>query len=158
MNSATMLPDPYRVKAGETLSTIAKRSGQTIGALMKYNGIKNPNYLEVGQTLFLSQSSAFGVSTLFLDALRHPIANLKYQLRFDGQVIDGTTDATGMALRQITKDATSHLQVWVSNAEQQWQQIASVASGYGHRLLTLVSNSIVIKGKTELHPHGAPQE
>ena len=41
----------YVVNAGDTLATIAGRFGTTVNALMKSNGIYNPNYIYVGQRL-----------------------------------------------------------------------------------------------------------
>lgn len=148
--------DPYSVRAGDTLSGIARRCGKSVTELQRYNRILNPNQLDVGQTLYLSERSAFGVSALFLDALRHPIQNLPFQLRFDGRTVSGKTGANGQAPRQITRDAKSQLEVWVRNTEGAWQQVAQTASGYGHKLLTLVSGAIVVPGKTEAHPQAAP--
>jgi LysM repeat protein len=42
---------PYRVVAGDTLTTIAKRYNVTVEQLMKWNGIKDPNFVAVGQEL-----------------------------------------------------------------------------------------------------------
>jgi len=44
----------YRVKAGDTLSEIAKWNGTTVHRLMHLNGLHNPNYIYVGQWLRLS--------------------------------------------------------------------------------------------------------
>lgn len=41
----------YRVKAGDTLSGIAKRFGTTYQAIARKNGIANPNRIRVGQVL-----------------------------------------------------------------------------------------------------------
>ena len=41
----------YRVVAGDTLTTIAKRYNVTVEQLMKWNGIKDPNFVAVGQEL-----------------------------------------------------------------------------------------------------------
>ena len=41
----------YRVKSGDTLSSIARRHGTTAQRLMKSNGITNPNKLRIGQVL-----------------------------------------------------------------------------------------------------------
>jgi LysM repeat protein len=150
------ISDPYVVKAGDTLSAIAKRSGRNVGDLKRFNQLSNPNRLDVGQTLYLSEQTAFGITTLFLDALRYPIENLRYQLRFDGKTVQGITDATGKTLRQITNDAKSTIEVWICNLEGQWQQVGQTVSGYGHKLLTAVSPYLVVPGTTERHPSGAP--
>ena len=42
---------PYRVQAGDSLATIAKKYNVTVEQLMMWNGIKDPNYLSVGQQL-----------------------------------------------------------------------------------------------------------
>lgn len=154
--SATPISDPYRVQAGDTLGTIARRCSRSVTDLVKLNGLASPDRIEVGQTLYLSERSAYGVSVLFLDALRHPIQNLQYRLCYDGGTMHGKTAETGLAPRQVTRNAQSSVEVWICNAEQQWQQVAQTVSGVGHKLITLVSGALVIKAKTELHPAGAP--
>ncbi len=44
----------YKVKAGDTLSEIAKWHGTSVRYLMRINGLSNPNYIYVGQWLRLS--------------------------------------------------------------------------------------------------------
>ncbi len=44
-------PSPYTVVRGDTLSKIAKKYGYTVDELAKYNGIKNPNLILVGQVI-----------------------------------------------------------------------------------------------------------
>ncbi|MBI5333696.1 MAG: DUF3380 domain-containing protein [Burkholderiales bacterium] len=154
--AAQALPDPYVVRKGDTLSGIARRTGRSLADIRRWNGIKDPNKLAVGQTLYLSEQSAFGVSALFLDALRQPIANLPFMLKFDGQTVSGRTGATGMTARQVTRSAESQVEVWVQNVEGLWQQISRTASDYGHKLLTLVSGAVVVPGRTEPLPAGAP--
>ena len=41
----------YRVRSGETLSEIAERHGIGLSALLKFNGIGNPDLVYVGQLL-----------------------------------------------------------------------------------------------------------
>ena len=48
----------YKVKSGDTLSSIARKNGTTSSQLMKDNGISNPNLLKVGQVLKVKGSSA----------------------------------------------------------------------------------------------------
>lgn len=150
------IADPYRVKPGDTLGRIAARSGKSVQDLQRLNGIKDPNRLEVGRTLYLSETTSFGVSVSFLDALRQPIANLPFRLAFDGKLVEGKTTASGLIPKQVTQSAKTQVDVWVQNAQAEWQRVSSAASGYGHKLVTLVSDALVVKAQTELHPKDAP--
>lgn len=47
----------YTVKKGDTLSAIAKEHGVSVANLRKWNNIKNPNEIKVGQVLKLTGSS-----------------------------------------------------------------------------------------------------
>ncbi|WP_052310996.1 LysM peptidoglycan-binding domain-containing protein [Rubrivivax gelatinosus] len=105
------LPDPYAVRHGDTLWSLARRAGCSVADLQRWNKIADANRLQAGQTLYLSDQSAFGFSVLFLDALRAPIANLAYRLRFDTRTLNGTTGADGMTSRQVSKDANSTIAV-----------------------------------------------
>lgn len=41
----------YKVKSGDTLSSIAKRNGVTTAQIIKWNNLKNPDKLRIGQSL-----------------------------------------------------------------------------------------------------------
>jgi LysM repeat protein len=43
----------YKVKAGDTLSQIAKKNGTTVRAIMKASGIENANKIKVGQQIVI---------------------------------------------------------------------------------------------------------
>ncbi|MFW9616217.1 N-acetylmuramidase domain-containing protein [Aquabacterium sp.] len=150
------IQDPYRVKKGDTLGKIARLSGRSVAELCQLNKLSNPHRLETGQTLYLSQETAFGVSVLFLDALRHPIENLKFKIKFDGQIAVGQTGCNGSGGRVITQSAKSVVEVLVQDLTGQWRQVCQTASDHGHKLITLVSGSLVFKGQTQPHPHEAP--
>jgi LysM repeat protein len=152
------IQDPYLVRRGDTLGMIAKRCGKSVQELRTLNKICNPNQLEVGQTLYLSKEVAFGVSVLFLDALRHPIENLRYKIKFDGQTNAGQTQANGSATRVMTKDAKSRVEVLVQNLQGDWVNVCQTVSGYGHKLITLVSGALVFNGLTQPHPKDAPSK
>ena len=52
----TPVPGPgttYVVKWGDTLYSIARRFGVTVNAIVAANGLTNPNYIRVGQTLII---------------------------------------------------------------------------------------------------------
>ncbi|HJV51156.1 MAG TPA: N-acetylmuramidase domain-containing protein [Noviherbaspirillum sp.] len=151
------IADPYLVQPGDTLSAIAKRAGKTVVDLQRLNGLANPDRLQPDQTLYLSEASAYGVSVLFLDALRHPIENLPYKLIADRKTMQGKTDATGTIPRHTTRDARSGIELLVQDAQGQWQSLVKTASGYGYKLITLVSGALVFPGQTEPHPKNAPR-
>ena len=44
---------PYVVQAGDTLSAIAKKYNVALEQLMKWNNIKNPDILTIGQRLVI---------------------------------------------------------------------------------------------------------
>ena len=50
----------YRVRPGETLSEIAERNGIGLSVLLKYNGIGNPNLVQVGQRLKIPRRQVTG--------------------------------------------------------------------------------------------------
>ncbi len=56
-STPTPTPNPgngkYTVKAGDTLSGIAKKFGVTVAQLQKWNNIKDPNKISVGQVLIV---------------------------------------------------------------------------------------------------------
>lgn len=150
------IQDPYLVKQGDTLSKIARKCGKSIAELSQFNKLSSPNRLEIGQTLYLSRETAFGVSVLFLDALRHPIENLKFKIKFDGKATVGQTSLDGSGGRVTTQDAKSVVEVLVQDLKGQWVQIFRTASDHGHKLITLVSGALVFNGETQAHPKNAP--
>lgn len=57
-SSSTSGSSTYTVKKGDTLSAIAKKYGTTVDKLVKDNGIKNPNLINIGQKLNVGGSAA----------------------------------------------------------------------------------------------------
>jgi LysM repeat protein len=47
----------YTIQKGDTLSQIAARNGTTVGALVRANGISNPNLIYAGQSLTIPKSN-----------------------------------------------------------------------------------------------------
>lgn len=143
------LKDPYRIKSGDTLLLIARRCGVSVRDLQRWNGIRNPHQIEVGEVLYLSEETAFGVQVAFLDALRCPISNLSFRIDFDGRTVVGKTGPDGLIFDLVTKGAKSTVDVWVQDTQRQWQRVASTMSGFGKKLITLVSGAVVVPASTE---------
>ncbi|MCB1913087.1 MAG: LysM peptidoglycan-binding domain-containing protein, partial [Rhodocyclaceae bacterium] len=150
------LPDPYKVEAGDTLSRIAEASGLPVSELGRLNELEASSRLTVGQALYLSPRTANGVTVQFLDALRHPISNLAYRLKFDDRSISGVTDQQGITAQQITQSPSSLCEISIQGADGRWRPCARTVSGVGHKFITLVSSALVVKGSTDRHPAGAP--
>ena len=55
----------YTVRAGDTLTAIATRHGTTVSALVKANGIKDPNLIRVGQTLKITGKTKPAAATTY---------------------------------------------------------------------------------------------
>ena len=53
----------YRVRSGDTLSLIARANGVNVSNIMAWNGLTNPNYLEVGWRLRV-RPNATGTSSI----------------------------------------------------------------------------------------------
>jgi LysM repeat protein len=151
------ISDPYLIQSGDTLNNIAQCTGKTIADLQRLNGLNNYSQLHPGQSLYLSNASAFGANILFLDALRHPIENIPYKLITDGKTVQGKTDTTGTIPQQTTRNERSRVEVLVQDAKGRWHSLVNAASGFGTKLITLVSGALVFPGRTELHPKDAPQ-
>lgn len=152
----TPVSEIYIVQKDDNLIGIASKTGIPVSRLLKLNDLKNPNLLQIGQPLYLSERAAFSVKVLFLDALRYPIEKLAYQLVIDGKAYPGKTGKDGLSFEKITAHAKSTVEIVVKDTVGNWQRIATTASGYGEKLVTLISPYVSFKDKLEPHPPAAP--
>lgn len=56
-------PGYYRVERGDTLSQIARKHGQTVNELARWNKISNPNEIEVGQLLRVAPEGGASIAS-----------------------------------------------------------------------------------------------
>lgn len=162
MNKTGLHPmsDYYRVVKGDTLSTIAKAHGTSIGELVRLNQIKNPNRLEVGQRLALNKETVLGFQLLFLDRNRDPIQGVEYLLEFSGKIIKGVTSENGLGKKVFTETIDDEVRILVKRLDGTIKEVGKAISGYGSKLVTLISPSVKININTEKHDAsgvGAPQ-
>lgn len=146
------MSDFYTVTRGDTLSKIAKANGTTVSELIKLNEIKNPNQLVIGQRLALKKEVVLGIQPLFLDRNRDPINGLEYFLEYAGRIIQGVTPANGLGKKTFTETADDEVKILVKRLDGSLKEVGRVVSGYGNKLVTLISSSIKIEAKTEKHP------
>lgn len=152
------MSDFYTVVKGDTLGKIAKATGTTTSDLMKLNQIDDPRHLQIGQRLALRKEVVTGIQLLFLDWSRDPIAGLEYIVEYAGKVIKGVTPANGLGRKIFTDAATDEVRIFVKRLDGTLKEIGSVVSGYGNKLVTLLSPSVKVDGATEKHPELKPGE
>jgi LysM repeat protein len=68
----------HRVQRGETLASIASRYHVTVGQLMAYNGLKNPNLIYVGQRLRIPMTTSASSTTLSAGSQVHIVRPGEY--------------------------------------------------------------------------------
>jgi murein DD-endopeptidase MepM/ murein hydrolase activator NlpD len=66
----------YTIASGDTLENLAKKFQTTVSQLVSSNGIENPNYIVVGQTLMIPEPSQ-NRSTASVEAFNQPTQNRK---------------------------------------------------------------------------------
>lgn len=140
------------VVKGDSLSKISKTYGVPISELKNINHLPNPNKLEIGQHIMLKKEDVLGFQVLILDKDRNPIEGLAYHLESVGLMIKGITGADGLSKQVMTVSPQDKVRILVERMDKSLKEIVAVTSGYGNKLVTLVSPSIKIKAKTEKHP------
>lgn len=142
----------HTVAQGDTLGKIAKVNGTTVAELQKLNEISNPNRLTVGQRLALKKEVVLGIQPLFLDRNRDPIKGLNYFLEYAGKLIQGVSGENGLGKKILTDTAEDEVRILVKRLDGTLKEVGRIASGYGNKLITLISPSVKIEAKTEKHP------
>jgi LysM repeat protein len=140
------------VRKGDTLSRISKSYGLTIKELQNINQLPDPDKLQIGQKIQLKKERVLGFQALFLDKDRNAIKGLQYQFAFAGRVLAGTTDEGGLTQKAMTATPHDEVSILVLKLDRTMKEVAKATSGYGNKLVTLVSPSIKVEGRTEPHP------
>lgn len=147
-------PRFHTVRRGERLGDIARRNGTTAAQLARINGIKDPDYIRIGQVLALSADVALRVEVLIVDRDRNPLPGLKVRIEHCGRVIDRVSGKNGLVEGVTTDSPDDIVKIHVQRPNGSWKLVASVQSGSGIKRLTLTSPKIKIEASTQLHPQG----
>lgn len=142
------------VKAQDTLAKIARDNKSTVSELMRINGIKNPNKITLNQRIALRKEAACGVQALFLDADRNPIEGLNYQFEYCNKTARGLSRKGGLSQRILTETPEDFVRIRIQRLNGTWKHAATIISGFGNKLVTLVSGHLLAKASTEQHPGG----
>jgi LysM repeat protein len=143
----------YIVAKGDTLSKISKLTGVSIAELKILNKLPDPNKLKIGQKIHFKKEDVLGFRALILDKDRNPIKELTYQFEFAGRLIKGTTGPDGLTKKIMTQTPEDQVRILLQRLDTSLKEVAVVPSGYGNKLVTLVSPSIKVEAKTEPHPN-----
>lgn len=77
----------YTVKAGDTLSSIANKYGTTYQKLAEYNGISNPNIIQIGQVIKIPSTN--------------PTSSIEYYTIKNGDTLSSIASKYGTTVNQL---------------------------------------------------------
>lgn len=146
------MTDMHIVRKGDTLSKISKKYSVSVSELQNINELPNSNRLEIGQVISLKKENVLGVQVLFLDKDRNPIKEITYFLEYAGRTIRGMTGADGLTKKIMTITPQDDVRIFIERVDESLKEIGKVVSGYGNKLVTLVSPAVKVEAKTEKHP------
>ena len=142
----------YTIKKGDTLGNIARQNGTTVEELSKINGIKNPDRIEAGQQIALKAEAVCGVACQLLDRDRNPIPGARMLFEYCGKKVEILSGSNGHITGILTESPEDVIKIFIARSDGSWKQITEVVSGWGNKLVTMVSPKVKISAKTMPHP------
>jgi hypothetical protein len=100
----------------------------------------------------LNAKAVCKVTVQLLDRDRNPIPNAKVRMEYSGKRKEISSKQNGRVPTILTKTPDDLVRIFIARADGTWKQITEVASGWGNKLVTLVSPKIKLDGKTMPHP------
>lgn len=108
---------------------------------------------ELGQeSTELKCTNPLGFQVLMLDVDRNPIVGQRYRLHFAGRSIEGETGKNGLTRKIKTTSSADEVQIAIGRLDSSLKIVARVLSGYGDKLVTIISPKIRIESKSFEHP------
>lgn len=142
----------YTFKSGDTLSQVAERHGTNVNLLCKINGIKDPDKIEAGETIALHPKAVMKVTLQLLDADRNPLAGAKVRLEYGERRKVLSSGKSGRIPAIITQTPTELVKIFIARTDGTWKKITEISSGWGNKLVTLVSPKVKLDCRTLPHP------
>ncbi|MFL6204767.1 MAG: LysM peptidoglycan-binding domain-containing protein [Acidimicrobiales bacterium] len=88
----------YKVRSGDTLGTIASRHGTSVAAIVRLNGLANPNLIRIGQVLKVASAGAPSSGSAGAKA---PAGGARTHVVRAGQTLSGVASRYGISAAQI---------------------------------------------------------
>ena len=145
----------YTVIPGDTLSQISKKTGVSEDDLCKMNGIKDRNKIKEGQDLALNPEAVLKVAIQLLDRNRDPIKDLMVRLQYCGKTEDCSSGPNGRLPDITTLTPEDIVRIFVKRVDGTWKHITDITSGWGNKLVNVISEKIKIVSETLPHPPGS---
>lgn len=144
----------YVVRRGDTLAKIANENGTTAEALARYNHIKDPNRITIGQVVQFEPK----ISIQLVDRLHQPIPEMKLQLFISGRSFrDVVTCPDGWINDIVLPTFSDVLQVFVSKPTGERKKIAAIKPSGEPKAVQLVSPKVKVAAVSARTRGGTPQ-
>lgn len=142
------------VRRGDNLAKIAQENGTTPEALARYNHIKDPNRITIGQIVRFEPT----LSVQVVDRLHQPIPDMKLSLFVSGRHLsDVVTCAEGWVRNVVLSNFSDVLQVFVFKPTGEKKKVASIKPSGAPKEVQLVSPKVRIAAVSANLQGGMPQ-
>lgn len=142
------------VRRGDTLAKIAAQNGTTPQALARYNHIKDPNRITIGQIVRFEPM----ISVQVVDRLHQPIPDMKLALYTSGKHLsDVVTCAEGWIKDVVLPSFSDALQVFVFKPTGEKKRVATIKPSGSPKCVQLVSPKVKVAAVSANMHGGTPQ-
>jgi murein DD-endopeptidase MepM/ murein hydrolase activator NlpD len=148
------IDNQHVVRRGDTLEKIAAQNGTTSQALARYNHIKDPNRITIGQIVRFEPK----ISVQVVDRLHQPIPEMKLALYASGRHLsDAVTCSEGWIRDVVLPSFSDALQVFVFKPTGERKRIASIRPSGSPKSVQLVSPKVKVAAVSANMQGGTPK-
>ncbi|MGN1281070.1 MAG: peptidoglycan DD-metalloendopeptidase family protein [Succinivibrio sp.] len=121
--------DYYTVKSGDTLMSVTRKTGVSYSNLIKYNSLKSPYNVYVGQKLYLSERSSSKNTGKYADSTPQSVVPVAGGKTDTSSVSEKELDTASVVTTEPVKVLTGKTRK-VSNVTWMWPTKGSVVKGF----------------------------